>query len=193
MTTTLSGWGIETDLPPGWEGRIMLRATPEGPTHDEAQSSTGPSGGGSSSAGRQRLRAALGTAQAGAQGWPGEQPNPVVHLANFALPPGRGDFGSGATDRMTADNVLIVLFEYGPESVGRPLFAAQGMPRSLRPQQFHPNALQRQIPGQVGFQHFFTEAGRAFTLFAVLGSGRRAQTLTAAANRTLAATRISPR
>jgi hypothetical protein len=185
MSASLSGWGISTELPEGWEGRISLRVTPTGTTHDEA-SAEAPST-------RRTLRALAGSSAPGAVGWPGEIPNPVVHLANFALPPGRGDFGSGATDRMTEANALIVLFEYGPESVGQPLFASQGLPRTLRPHHFRSNALQRQIPGQVGFQHFFTEAGRAFTLFVVLGSTRHAPTLTASCNRTLANTRISSR
>ena len=184
MSTALSGWGITTRLPGGWEGRISLRATPTGMTRTEALQAA-PTG-------RRAIRSLVGPA-AGAEGWPGERPNPVVHLANFALPPGRGDFGSGATDRMTASSVLLVLFEYGPESVGTPLFAAHGMPRTLHGRDFKANALQRQIPGQVGFQHFFTEAGRAFTLFAVLGSGRDASRLAAEGSTALAATRIEAR
>jgi hypothetical protein len=185
VSTSLSGWGISTELPQGWEGRISLRATPTGTTHAEAA--------GAAPAARRTIRSLAVTAAPGSQGWPGEVPNPVVHLANFALPPGRGDFGSGATDRMTEANALIVLFEYGPESVGQPLFASKGIPCSLHPNHFRSNALQRQIPGQIGFQHFFTEAGRAFTLFVVLGSTRHAHALTTACNRTLTATRIDPR
>jgi hypothetical protein len=50
----LQSHGIETDLPPGWEGRIGVRTQP--------------------------------TAHTRAIGDVGETPNPVVHLANFALP-----------------------------------------------------------------------------------------------------------
>ena len=126
----LQSHGIETDLPPGWEGRIGIRQRPT-----EATRSIGEVG---------------------------EQTNPVVHLANFALPEQRGDFGSGAVDLMGADDVLVVLFEYGPECAGTPLFQRQGLPTSLTPAMFSGSALQKTISGQAGCQIFFTEAGRAF-------------------------------
>ena len=68
----------------------------------------------------------------------GEVPKPVVHLANFPLPEHRGDFGSGAVDRMGSGHVLLVLFEYGPESVGQALFQRQGLPTRLRPDDVQP-------------------------------------------------------
>ena len=40
----------------------------------------------------------------------------VVHLANFALPAERGDFGSGAVELMSTGALLVILFEHGPES-----------------------------------------------------------------------------
>jgi hypothetical protein len=99
----------------------------------------------------------------------GESINPVLHLANFALPPGRGDFGSGAVEVMGAAHAFISLLEYDPAEAGGPLFAANGLPRpALRC--FAPNALQRPLPGQLGCQKFFTEHGRAFCLYVVLGS-----------------------
>ena len=52
-------------------------------------------------------------------GSPDEIPEPVVHLANFALPEDRGDFGSGAVDLMRLGPRVRGLFEYGPESVGQ--------------------------------------------------------------------------
>jgi len=171
----LSAYGITTDLPPGWEGRITKRTAP-------ARASApvpSPSG-------------AAGEATPGPRGTPGEVPNPVVHLANFALPEQRGDFGSGAVDLMGPDHVFVTLFEYGPESVGQALFSDQGMP-TLRPSMFSPTALQRTIRGQAGHQRFFTVADRAFSLYVVLGSHARAAILVPRADRTLRATRISPR
>lgn len=94
----------------------------------------------------------------------------VAHLASFPLPPTRGSFGSGATELMNTQDIFIALFEYGSESVGTPLFAHEGMPRSLEPSDFSRDALQRALPGQSGVQRFFTEAGRAFCLYVVLGS-----------------------
>jgi len=103
----------------------------------------------------------------------GESLNPVVHLANFALPPGRGDFGSGAVEVMGPGQAFIALLEYEAAEAGTPLFAARGVPRP-RVADFAPNALQRRLPGQLGVQRFFTENGRAFCLYVVLGSREHA-------------------
>jgi len=160
----LAAHDIETDLPPGWEGRITRRTEPAG---------------------------APGSATT--RGTPGEHTHPVVHLANFSLPERRGDYGSGAVDVMGAGHILIVLFEFGPEAVGQPLFARQGLPRFLAPSRFSPNALQRTRPGQAGRQIFFTEQGRAFSLYVVLGSHKAARSLAPRANAVLRATTIGPR
>ena len=159
----LSAYGITADLRPGWEGRITKRIEPAG-------------------------RAGV----ASANGTPGETPAPIVHLANFALPEQRGDFGSGAVDIMRSGHVLITLFEYGPESVGRALFASRGVPK-LAPRMFDRAALQRTLPGQAGCQRFFTEAGRAFSLYVVLGRHTDAAALVPEANATLTATTIGAR
>lgn len=142
--------------------------------------------------GRISLRAAPSAVTRGI-GTPGEIPNPIVHLANFPLPEQRGDFGSGAVDVMTDDHVLVVLFEYGPESVGTALFRRNGIPTNLTPGMFSAAALQRVLPGQAGCQVFFTTAGRAFCCYAVLGRQAAAARVLPQANHTLAATRIRPR
>ncbi len=95
---------------------------------------------------------------------------PVAHFATIALPDEVGDFGGGAVNLLGASDVFAVLFEYGPESLGRPLFARAGMPRALAVSDFRPYALRRGLPGHSGTQWFFTEAGRPFTLYVVLGS-----------------------
>lgn len=164
MTLRLSALGITADLPNGWDGRITRRAEP-------------------SVAGKATHRG----------GWPGEREYPLAHLANFALPERRGDFGSGAVDLMDGGNVFISLFEYGLESVGTALFARQGMPRRLRPSMFSGARLQRTLRGQTGAQLFFTDQGRAFCLYVVLGAEGRADTLVPLANQTLDATRIDTR
>jgi hypothetical protein len=105
-----------------------------------------------------------------------ELANPVLHMANFALPPSRGDFGTGAVERMAEHHVFVALFEYGAEEAGKPLFAARGFPR-LTLRDFAPNQLQRRLPGQLGCQRFFTDRGRAFCLYVVLGSARHASSL----------------
>lgn len=165
----LQAHGIETDLLPGWEGRIALRATPAAAATSGAEPATRAVG-----------------------GW-GERPNPVVHLGNFPLPEDRGDFGSGAVDLMTPDNVLVVLFEYGPESLGKALFKRKGIPTTLTPNMFSGAALQRTLPGQAGCQIFFTVENRAFCLYTVLGQQSAANRVLPQANATLAATRIAAR
>ncbi len=102
--------------------------------------------------------------------------HPVAHFATFPLPSTTGDFGGGAVSLMGDTDIFAVLFEYGPESLGTALFARQGMPRSLTPDDFRPYVLRRGLSGQSGTQWFFTEGGRPFTLYVVLGShARRAQ------------------
>lgn len=120
-------------------------------------------------------------------------PHPVAHLASFALPAERGDYGSGAVDVMRAGDALVVLIEHDPSSVGTALFAPVGLPRELRASQFDPMALQRTIPGQCGLQRFFTEAGRAFCLYVVLGSHARVATTLPAVNAVLRTVRIDSR
>jgi hypothetical protein len=109
-------------------------------------------------------------------GPPDESHQPVLHLGNFALPPGRGDFGTGAVEVMGPRHAFVALLEYDREEAGTPLFAARGRP-SLTLADFAPNALQRRLPGQLGCQRFFTENGRAFCLYAVLGSREHAAPL----------------
>lgn len=121
-----------------------------------------------------------------------EQFPPVTHLGNFALPPLRGDFGSGAVDVMRADNIFVAIVEYGPECAGTALFKEPSLPR-FTPASFNPSGLQRIIPGQSGTQAWCTIEGRAFGVYAVLGAHSRASTLVPQVNRVLAATTIEPR
>lgn len=115
----------------------------------------------------------------------------LLHVGSFPLPSGRGSFGSGATELMNTDDILIVLFEYGDDSVGTALFAHEGMPRRLEPDEFDRDALQRPLPGQSGLQRFFTERGRAFCLYVVLGSHIDRNELVPRVNGVLATIEIS--
>jgi hypothetical protein len=98
---------------------------------------------------------------------PTERPRPVVHLASFPLPEERGDFGVGVTELMRSGDVFVTLFEYGPESVGTPLFAGVGVPH-LTVNLFGSRRLQRMLPGQLGCQLFFTAKQRPFCLYVVV-------------------------
>lgn len=153
---TVAAHGLRVQLPARFEARLYLRDREEA----AARATFG------------------GPLHPSAFGDPEEIMNPVLHLANFALPPGRGDFGTGAVERMGPAHVFASLLEYDAVEAGRPLFAARGLPR---PQvaDFAPNALQRRLAGQLGVQRFFTEQGRAFCLYAVLGSRQHAAALVA--------------
>jgi hypothetical protein len=99
-----------------------------------------------------------------------EVTRPVVHLCTRAMPEDRGDYGSGVVELLGAQDVFVSLTEFGPEAVGTPLFAHQGLPADFDPRSFSHQALQRTLAGQSGAQFWFTEGGRAFCLYVVLGS-----------------------
>ena len=159
----LSAHGIAVDLPERWEARLYVRST-----------------------------AQRAFAHAAAYGHPDERPNPVLHLANFALPGGRGDYGTGAVETMGAQHVFVALVEFDAEEAGRPLFAERGFPR-LTVHDFAPNQLQRRIAGQLGCQRFFTAQGRAFCQYTVLGSQQHATALVREVHAAVARIEVSPR
>jgi hypothetical protein len=117
---------------------------------------------------------------------------PVAHFGTFPIPDDAGDFGSGAVNLMTATDVFATLFEYGPDSVGTTLFAHQGRPSALSLAHFSPSILRRGLPGQSGTQWFFTEGGRPFSFYAVLGSHAQRRLLVPRVNALLSALSISP-
>lgn len=118
-------------------------------------------------------------------GPPGGRRRSLVHLANFVLPVDRGDYGSGAVERMDAGAILVILMEFDPASAATALFAASDGPGTFSSGDFSPQALQRRLSGQSGTQRFFRVAGRAFGLYVVLGSGRSASLLVPEVNRAL--------
>ena len=121
------------------------------------------------------------------------RPNPaILHAATFALPEGRGDYGSGAVELMGPGDVFVSVLDMGPEAAGTPLFALEGLPRTLEPERFGPDTLQRALPGQAGTQVFFSSGGRAFVLYVVLGSSARRVELAARATALLAGLRLEP-
>ena len=100
---------------------------------------------------------------------------PTLHAATFALPFDDGEFGSRATARLPAGGAFVTITEYRPGNglvPGRGLFDAHGLPLPIHRRRFHRNSLLVARRGQRGFQHFFTESGRAFCLYAVLHEHR---------------------
>src|SRR4051794_8334012 len=116
---------------------------------------------------------------------PAERARAVVHVASFPMPENRGDFGVGVTELMRSGDVFVTLFEYGPESLGQPMFATKGIPRLTR-DLFTSKRLQRTLPGQIGCQLFFTEARRPFCLYVVVAGRLHLNRLLAQVNKMLA-------
>ena len=117
---------------------------------------------------------------------PGASPRSLVHLANFALPVERGDYGSGAVEIMGSAGIFIVLMEFDTAAASTALFSGGVMPTSLTVADFSAQTLQRRLPNQLGTQRFFVAHGRAFVLYVVLGSTLAASLLVSELNRTLA-------
>lgn len=115
----------------------------------------------------------------------------LVQVASFPLPIGIGDFGGGATPLMGFNDILVVLLEYGRESVGSALFRRSGRP-VLSTGDFDENQLQHNLAGQSGSQTFFNEAGRAWCLYVVLGSHLNRARAVPVANQVVRAVRIGP-
>jgi hypothetical protein len=148
----LSAHGLDVDVPPGWEARILRRDADVF----------------------------------------GEDPHPVVHMANFPLPEQRGDFGAGVVEQMRGNDVFVAMFEYGTASAHQPLFRHHGVPQ-LHASDFDPHRLQRTMPGQAGAQVFFNTGGRAFCLYVVVADSRRARFAAAHVNSVVAKFGITPK
>jgi uncharacterized surface protein with fasciclin (FAS1) repeats len=157
--------GVTVDLPPGFEGRTIGRSQPPA--------------------------AAAQRAPAAAASQP-EKTLSIVHAATVPLPPEVGDFGSNVVEVLGPDDVFVAVFEYDSAVAGTALFSQQGIPRPLDFDAFSPTVLQRSIKGQAGAQRFFTEGGRAFCVYAVLGSDARRSALIDKVNGLLATLQIAP-
>jgi hypothetical protein len=154
----LSAHGISAAVPRGWDARIFRRA--------ESEVAAAPG---------------LGAVGVPRSGWTA----PVLHLASFPLPDGRGDYGSGAIDHMGGGDVFVALVEFGRESVGTPLFLRAGLPR-FRGADLSTASMQRPVTGMGGGQQFRTVSGRAFCCYAVVGSLARRSALAGLVNDALA-------
>jgi hypothetical protein len=120
----------------------------------------------------------------------GEITRPIMHAADFALPNVRGDYGSGAVEIMAPDKVFLSLIEFDAAEATTALFS-NPRPTRITAGEFGPNQLQRGIPGQAGAQFFFSERGRAFCLYVVIGSYADRAALVARANQIFQGMEIS--
>ena len=155
---TIAGHGFSVSLPTAWEGRIYQRPTPTAAFTPENRAPPA-------------RQVAPETARPGRRsGWLGEQTRPVVHLATFALPADRGDYGSGAVETMGAGNMFIAIAGIRPGMPGHRAVrlhrAAAGHAEigSTR------TGCSAGFPGRRAVQSFFTEQSRPMCLYVVLGS-----------------------
>jgi hypothetical protein len=116
----------------------------------------------------------------------------TLHAANFALPAHDGSFGATAVSEMADDGVFVAVVEFSARLAGRGLFAHQGF-AGLRAREASPRSMQRLVPGRAGVQRFFTAGGRAFCLYAVVGSRPSREVLIGRANDLLRSVRVTPR
>ncbi|MFM7068348.1 MAG: hypothetical protein ACKOYM_02705 [Actinomycetes bacterium] len=163
----LAAYGLRCTVPVGWDVRIERRQESAIPTPGSAVPLGGyvPMGG---------------------------FVHPTLHAASSALPSARGDYGSGYVERMTPNDVFVSLLEFDVEAGETAMFLS-GQPRSLSPSEFHPNAQQRIRKGMCGTQRFFTQGGRAFSLYVVMGSWLQRGRLVHQVNTFLSGIGISPK
>ena len=122
----------------------------------------------------------------------GEMTFPVLHAATVPLSPNRGDYGAGQVELLGTGDVFVSVLEFGPEAAATPLFGGTtGIP-GLTPDMFRPNQLQRTLPNQAGVQRFFSVQGRAFCVYAVVGSFAGRLALSSRANQIIGSLEIGP-
>lgn len=162
--TDVEAHGLAAEVRAGWEVEIYRRPVGEAPP-------------------------APGSSAAGAMPSSAQAP-PILHLANFALPAQRGDYGGGAVELMDRGNFFISLLEHEPAEAGATLFRHAGVPWPLAASDFSPAEMQRTISGQSGCQRFFTVGSRPFCLYVALGSHAMRALLVGEVNKALATIRI---
>ena len=89
-------------------------------------------------------------------------------------------------------DIFAVAVRVRPRERGHPAVRPAGDAPELATVDFLPYVLRRGLPGQSGTQWFFTEAGRPFTLYVVLGSHARRAPLVPRANALLARVAVGP-
>ena|SRR6266545_4863333 len=96
---------------------------------------------------------------------------PVLHAADRPLTSQRSTYGAEVVASLGGTGTFMALVEFDPATAGTGLFAPRGVPAPARLSEFAPNAMERALPGLAARQRFFTEGGRAFCLYLVIGTG----------------------
>jgi len=117
---------------------------------------------------------------------------PILHLTNTVLTTERSSFAPELAARAGGTGVLVALLEFDHTLADVGLYEPQGLRLPLTRDRFHEKALQFPSRVQEGHQWFFSEGGRAFCLYVVLGTGRGADRRLDEANRALASLEIRP-
>lgn len=168
----ISAHGISIRIPGRWDGRIFRRDQ-RGPLTARPAPGEQPAS-----------AATLGPAAPA-----GGHTYPMLHIANFALPEGLGDYASEACESMRPGELVLCLLEEGPESARAPLFRREGVP-TLRARHFDRWRMHRPLPGMAGTQQFFHKGDRAFVLYVAVGSEARLPTVLPQINAVLASLHI---
>jgi hypothetical protein len=93
---------------------------------------------------------------------------PILHGSTVDVTLDQGDFGDGLVENLASDDVFVDLVEIDPDN--ELALANPGFVRRLGGDAFAGNKLRRLILGQGGYEGFFTESGRAFCMYVVIGS-----------------------
>lgn len=160
----LTAGGVALELPPGFDGRATKRprAEPGTPTPGAQAHADDPSG------------------------------LAVLHATTVPLPIEVGDFGSNVVDVLGPNDVFVAVIEYDRSATDTALFRELGPPTTLPRDSYSTGVLQRWIKGQCGAQRFFSSGGRAFCVYAVLGSDAQRSSLAAKVDAVLANLSITP-
>jgi len=118
---------------------------------------------------------------------------PILHLTDTVLTLERSSYAPELAARAGGTGTLVALLEFDHTLADVGLYAPQGLHLPLSRERFHQKALQFPSRVQEGHQRFFSQGGRAFCLYVVLGTGRGVDRRLADVNGALASLEIEPR
>jgi hypothetical protein len=118
---------------------------------------------------------------------------PILHLTDTVLTTERSSYAPELAARAGGAGILVALLEFDHRLADVGLYEPQGLRLPLARERFHQKALQFPSRVQEGHQRFFSEGGRAFCLYVVLGTGPGVDRRLDQANRALASLEIRPR
>jgi hypothetical protein len=118
---------------------------------------------------------------------------PILHLTDTVLTTERSSYAPELAARAGGAGILVALLEFDHRLADVGLYEPQGLRLPLARDRFHQKALQFPSRVQEGHQRFFSEGGRAFCLYVVLGTGPGVDRRLDQANRALASLEIRPR